>query len=230
MGVPPDWCATYIILLDQCYIKSERSITSPYTIRSHLLHMDHLLDLQCHLLQFVCNPFKVEGEEELISEVVVEMVGKVVVEMVREVVIHLSRHCLSPDTSILPQTYPSLDTFIPPPTYTSLSIPPHTYKSLPSPVSPKPASLAVDITLSFPPLSSPTLPSINETMVNLVSELGALPARRPRTPSISRVLHPSVPSAPSAPFEIARDPIDQLVVYVRRRPKRNITAQSCGTH
>ena len=84
--------------------------------------MDHPLDLQCHPLQFVYSPFKVEGEGELIGEVVVEMVGEVVVEMVREVVVHLSRHCLlpysphtypSPDTSILPHTYTSLDIFIP---------------------------------------------------------------------------------------------------------------------
>ena len=61
----------------------------------HLLHMDHPLDLRCHPQQFV---FEVEGEGELIGEVVVEMVGevvvemvgKVVVEMVREVVVHLS--------------------------------------------------------------------------------------------------------------------------------------------
>ena len=95
-----------------------------------------------------------------------------------------------------------------------------TYTSLPSPVSPEPASMAVDITLSSYPLSSPTLPLIDETMVDLVSELDALPARRPRTPRIRRVLHPSAPSAPSALFEIARDPIDQLVMYVRRHPKR----------
>ena len=37
----------------------------------------HPLDLQCHPLKFVCSPFEVEGEEELIGEVVV----------------HLSRHC-----------------------------------------------------------------------------------------------------------------------------------------
>ena len=135
-----------------------------------------------------------------------------------------------PDTSILPQTYPSPDTFRPPPTYTSPSIPPHTYTSLPSPVYSEPASIAVDITLSSHPLSSPTLPPIVETMVDLVSEFGALVARRPRAPRIHRVLHPSAPSATLAPFEIARDPIDQLDVYVRRRPKRNIKTPSCGTH
>ena len=90
--------------------------------------------------------------------------------------------------------------------------------------------MAVDITLSSHPLSSPTLPPIDETMVDLVSELGALPARRPRAPRIRRVIHPSAPSAPSASFEIARDPINQLVVYARRRPKRNINTSSCGTH
>ena len=119
------------------------------------------------------------------GEVVVEMVGKVVVEMVREVVVHLSRHCLlpysshtypSPDTSILPHAYTSLYIFIPPQTYTSPSISPHTYTSLLSLVSPDPASMGVDMTLSSHPLSSPTLPPINETMVDLVSKLGALSA------------------------------------------------------
>ena len=76
--------------------------------------------------------------------------------------------------------------------------------------------MAVDITLSSHLLSSPTLPLINKTLVDLVSELGALPARRYRAPRIRRVLHLS---APSAPFEIARDPIDQLAVYARRRCK-----------
>ena len=96
--------------------------------------------------------------------------------------------------------------------------------------------MAVDITLSSDPLSSPTLPLIDETMVDIVSELGALPARRPRAPHIRQVLHPPVPSspsappAPSAPFEIARDPTDQLAVYSRRRLKRNIKTPSCGTH
>ena len=63
--------------------------------------MDHALDLRCHSLQFVCSPFEVDGEGELINEVmivmvgevVVEMVGEVMVEMVMEVVVHLSRHC-----------------------------------------------------------------------------------------------------------------------------------------
>ena len=41
--------------------------------------MHHPLDLQCHPLQYVCNPFEVEGEGELIGEVVVEMVGEVMV-------------------------------------------------------------------------------------------------------------------------------------------------------
>ena len=90
------WCMTYIILLDQCYTRSEKSITSPTTIRRHLHHIDYPVDLRCHPLQYVCSPFEVEGEGEgeLIGEVVVEMVGKVMVEMVREVVVHLSRHCL----------------------------------------------------------------------------------------------------------------------------------------
>ena len=88
MRLPPDWCATYIILLDSCYTRSQRRGASPYTIRRHLLHMDHPLDLQCHLLQFTCSPFEVEGEGELI--------GEVVVEMVREVIVYLSQHCLLP--------------------------------------------------------------------------------------------------------------------------------------
>ena len=85
MGLPPVWCMTYIILLDQCYTRSERKGASPTTIKRHLLHMDHPLDFRCHPLQFVCSSFLVEGEGELIGEVVVEMIGEVVVEMVREV-------------------------------------------------------------------------------------------------------------------------------------------------
>ena len=92
--VPLVWCTTYIILLDQCYTKSEKSITSLATIRRHLHNMDHPLDLRCHPLQYVCSPFEVEGEGELIGEVVVEMVAEVMVEMVRTVVVHLSQHCL----------------------------------------------------------------------------------------------------------------------------------------
>ena len=88
------WCTTYIILLDQRYTRSEKSIASPTTIRRHLHHMDHLLDLRCHPLQYVCNPFRVEGGGELIGKVVVEMVGEVMVKMVRAIVVHLSQHCL----------------------------------------------------------------------------------------------------------------------------------------
>ena len=103
-------------------------------------------------------------------------------------------------------------------TDTSPSIPPDTYTSLAYPVSPEPASIAVDITFSSYPLSPPTLPPIGDTILNLVSKLGPLPARRPRAPRIRRVLHPSAPSAPLAPsapsapsalFEIVRDPINQ---------------------
>ena len=136
-------------------------------------------------------------------------------------------------TSLPPHTYPSPEIFIPPQTYTSPSIPQDTYTSLPYPVSLEPASIAVDITLSSHPLSSPTLPPIDDTIIDLVLELGALPARRPHAPRIRRVLHPSTPSAPSAsstPFEIARDPVDQLTVYSRHHPKRNIKTPSCGTH
>ena len=87
--------------------------------------------------------------------------------------------------------------------------------------------MVVYITLSSHLLSSLTLPSIDETMVELVSVLGALPTRRPRAPRIRRVLHPSAPLAPSAPFEIAWDLIDQLAVYSRHCPKRNI---KCGPY
>ena len=152
------------------------------------------------------------------------------VEMVREVVVHLSRHCLLRYTHPPSHTYPSPEIFIPPHTYTPPSISPDTYTSLPYPMSPELASIAVDITLSSHPLSFPTLPPIGDTIVDLVSELGTLPARRPRALHIRRVLHPSAPLAPSASFEITRDHIDQLAVYSRCRPKRNIKTPSCGTH
>ena len=90
--LPSVWCTPYIILVDQCYIRLEKSVASLATIRRHLHHMDHQLDLRCHPLQYVCSPFEVEGE--LIGEVVLEMVGEVMVEMVRVVVVHLSQHCL----------------------------------------------------------------------------------------------------------------------------------------
>ena len=98
------WCTTYIILLDQCYTRSEKSITSPTMFRKHLHHMDHPLDLRCHLLQYVCSPFEVEGKGELIGEVVVEMVDEVKVEMARAVVVHLRRHCLLQYPPYLPIT------------------------------------------------------------------------------------------------------------------------------
>ena len=105
-------------------------------------------------------------------------------------------------TSIPPHTYPSPEIFIPPHTNTSPSIPPDTYTSLTYLVSPKLATIAVDITFSSPPLSSLTLPPIGDTILDLVSELDPLPARRPCAPRIRRVLHLSAPSAPSVPFEI----------------------------
>ena len=49
--------------------------------------------------------------------------------------------------------------------------------------------------LSSPTIPSTTLPPIDETMVDLVSDLGALPPRRPRVPRTCQVLHPSTPSA-----------------------------------
>ena len=164
--------------------------------------------------------------------------------------VHLSRHCLLPYPPYLPitryfHTFPYLLITRYFYTHTEPFIPSHTYTSLPSLVSPKLASMAVDITLSSHHLSSPILSPIDETMVDLVLEFCALPARLPRTPCIHRVLHPSAPSAPSTPsassvpstpsapsasFEIAQDPIYQLAVYSRRHPKRNIKTPSCGTH
>ena len=106
-------------------------------------------------------PIRVEGEGELIDEVVVEMVDKVMVEMVREVVVHLSRHCLLRYPPYLPITR---DFYTP----TNLHITfhtPNTYTSLPYPVSQEPASIAVDITLSSYLLSSPTLlPSMTPSL------------------------------------------------------------------
>ena len=128
-------------------------------------------------------------------------------------------------TSIPSHTYPSPDMFIPPHTYTSPSIPPHidtspsippysytspsilphTDTSVPYPVSPEPASIVVDITLSSHPLPSHTLPPMDDTILDLLPEWGRLPARRPCTRRVQDV-------------------------YSRRSPKRNIKASSCGTH
>ena len=92
--LPPVCCATYIILLDQCYTRSEKTIASSATLKRLLHHMDHPLDLRCHPLQYVCSPFEVEvegqGEGELIVEVMVKMVGEVMVQIVRAVLVHLS--------------------------------------------------------------------------------------------------------------------------------------------
>ena len=165
----------------------------------------HPLDPLCHPLQYVCSPFVIEGEGEFIVEVLVMMV--------REVVVHQSLHYLLPYPPP-PHTYPSPDIFIPTQTYTSPSIPSTSYTYVPSPMSLEPASMTVDMTLSVHTLSSPTLPPIDETIVDLISELAAVPTRRPRSPRIPRVLHPSAPSAPStpsapsdpsAPFETVRD-------------------------
>ena len=161
-------------------------------------------------------------------------------------------------TSIPSYTYPSPEMFIPPHTYTSPSIPthidtspslpphytspsilPHTYTSIPYPVSTEPTSIAVDIPLSSHPLPSHTLPPMDDTIVDLLPEWGRLPARRPRTRRVHRLLHPSDTSAPSAPSppstplapsQTPQDPIGQHAIYFRRRPKRNIKAPSCGTH
>ena len=145
-------------------------------------------------------------------------------------------------TSIPSYTYPSPELFIPPHTCTSPSLPPHytspsilpqTYTSVPYPVSTEPTSIAVDIPLSSHPLPSHTLSPIDDTIVDLLTEWGRDPARRPRTRRVHRLRHPSdtsAPSAPLAPSQTSQDPIGQQAVYFRRRPKRNIKASSCGTH
>ena len=161
-------------------------------------------------------------------------------------------------TSIPSYTYPSLKLFIPPhtctspsilthidtspslhPHYTSPSILPHTYTSVPYPVSTELVSIAVDISLSSHHLPSHTLPPIDDTIVDLLPKWGRLLARRPRTRRVHRLLHPSntsapsgpsAPSAPLAPSQTPQDPIAQQTIYFRRRPKRNIKAPSCGTH
>ena len=155
-------------------------------------------------------------------------------------------------TSIPSYTYPSPELFIPPhtctspsipthidtspslpPHYTSPSILPQTYTSVPYSVSIEAASIAVDIPLSSHPLPSHTLPPIADTIVDLLPEWGRLPARRPRTRRVHRLLHPSDTSAPSAPLassQTPQDPIGQQTIYFRLCPKRNIKAPSCGTH
>lgn len=142
--------------------------------------------------------------------------------------------CTSPSIPTHIDTSPSL-----PPHYTSPSILPQTYTSVPYPVSTEPASIAVDIPLSSHPLPSHTLPPIDDTIVDLLPEWGRLPARRPRTRRVHRLLHPSdtsapsgpsAPSAPLAPSQTPQDPIAQQIIYFRRRPKRTIKAPSCGTH
>ena len=112
-------------------------------------------------------------------------------------------------TSIPSYTYPSPEMFIPSDTCTSPSIPthidtspsilPHTYTSVPYPVSTEPTSIAVDITLSSHPLPSHTLPPMDDIILDLLPEWGRLPTRRPRTRRVHRLLHPSDTSAPSAP-------------------------------
>ena len=119
----------------------------------------------------------------------------------------LSYTYLSPEMFIPPDTCTSpfipnhIDTSpsLPPHTYTSPSILPHNYTSVPYPVSTEPASIAVDITVSSHPLPPHTLPSMDDTILDLLPEWGRLPARRPRTRRVHRLLHPSDTSAPSAP-------------------------------
>ena len=124
-------------------------------------------------------------------------------------------------TTLLPShSYPSpsISHSLPPHIDTSPSIPPH-----------------IDTSPSIPPHddTSPSIPPHDDTILDLLLEWGRLPARRPRTRRVHRLLHPSVtsaPSAPSAPSQTPQDPIAQHVVYSRRRPKRTIKAPSCGTH
>ena len=103
--------------------------------------------------------------------------------------------CTSPSIPTHIDTSPSLPLH----TYTSPSIPPHTYTSVPYLVSTEPTSIAVDITLSSHPLPSHTLPPMDDIILDLLPEWGRLPARRPRTRRVHRLLHPSDTSAPSAP-------------------------------
>ena len=148
---------------------------------------------------------------------------------------------IPPDTCTSPSIPTHIDTSpsLPPHTYTSPSILPHTYTFVPYLVSTEPTSIAVDITLSSHPLPSHTLPPMDDTILDLLPEWGRLPARRPRTRRVHRLLHsldasapsaPSTPSAPSASSQTPQDPIGQQVVYSRRCPKKNIKASSCGTH
>ena len=148
---------------------------------------------------------------------------------------------IPPDTCTSPSIPTHIDTSpsLPPHTYTSPSILPHIYTSVPYLVSLESASIAVDITLLSHPLPSYTLPPMDDTIFDFLPGWGRLPARRPRTRRVHRLLHPlatSAPSTPSAPLtpsalsQTPQDPIGQHAVYSRRRPNRNIKASSCGTH
>ena len=77
---------------------------------------------------------------------------------------------IPPHTCTSPSIPPHIDTSpsLPPHTYTSSSILPHTYTSVPYPVSPEPTSIPIDITLSSYPLSSHTLPPMDDTILDLL--------------------------------------------------------------
>ena len=217
--------------------RSVKTIASPVILRRLRHHLSHLLDLRCRPHQHVCSPFEVEGEGER-ERGGVDRRGRA-----RD---GGSGHgpdsesglgTLEPTspTSIPSYTYPSPEMFIPPHTYTLPSIPthidtspslpphytspsilPHTYTSVPYPVSTEPASIVVDIPLSSHPLPSHTLPPMDDTIVDLLPEWGRLPARRPRTRRVHRLLHPSdtsapsAPSPPSAPLALSQAPQDPI--------------------
>ena len=86
---------------------------------------------------------------------------------------------LPPHTYTSPSIPPHINTSpsLPPHTYTSHSLPPHTYTTVPYPVSPEPASIPVDMTLTSHPLPSHTLPPMDDTILDLLPEWVRLPTR-----------------------------------------------------
>ena len=74
-------CATYTILPNRRYSRSEKDIASRGTLRRHPHHIYHRVDLQCHRLHHGCSPLEAEGEGEvegvLSTEFMLEIVGQV---------------------------------------------------------------------------------------------------------------------------------------------------------